>query len=102
MKTFTQILDGTISLTEAAGWLDVARKVVKDHQMVYINPKNNKTSEDKKKGFTILDATTANMLVQVADALGKVNHQKFTGLSLTAAVNLGWQVVKRSEARVGK
>lgn len=79
-------------------WLDAAKWVVKHHQFVYINPKNNDFYEghDKKKGYIILDATTANMLVQIADALKDVkNKEKFTNMPVHQAVDIGWKLVKR-------
>ncbi len=76
------------------GWLEVARQVLKKHQMVYINPKNNETSDEKKRGFVILDATTANMLVTIADALSKESNEKFTSMPLANAINIGWKLIK--------
>ena len=76
-------------------WLDVAKQVVKKKQFVYINPKTGKTSDDKKKGFIILDMTTANMLVQIADALKKETSEKFTSMPLIQAVDIGWKLVSK-------
>jgi hypothetical protein len=76
-------------------WLDVAKQVVKKKQFVYVNPKTLKTTDDKKKGFIILDMTTANMLVQIADALGDVNREKFTSMPLIQAVDIGWKLVSK-------
>ena len=79
-------------------WLDVARKVVKEHQFVYINPKTNDVSKDKKKGYIALDAVTAGMLTQIADALKDVkNKEKFTNMPLLQAVDIGWKLVNRSK-----
>ena len=76
-------------------WIKAAREVLKKHSMVYINPKTNKTSEDKKKGFIVLDAVTANMLVTIADALSKEANQKFTSMNLVQAVDIGWKLIKK-------
>jgi hypothetical protein len=76
-------------------WIDAARQVVKNHQYVYINPKNNKVSDKKKSGFIILDGVTANMLVKIADALGKVNQEKFTSSPLLQAVDIGWKLIRK-------
>ena len=83
-----------ISSELSESWLEIAKKVVKEKQMVYINPKTLKTSEDKKRGFMVLDAMTANMLVTIADALSSINKEKFTKLPLLQAVNLGWKLIK--------
>jgi hypothetical protein len=77
-----------------ASWLDAARKVVKNHQMLYVN-KNGKVSEDKKSGYMMLDATTANMLVTIADALKKETSEQFTSMPLDKAVNIGWKLIKK-------
>lgn len=77
------------------GWIEAARKVVKEHQYVHINPKTNDISDEKKKGYVILDATTANMLVQIADALSKTANEKFTSMSLAQAIDIGWKLVKK-------
>jgi len=82
-------------LSEGKKWLDAARQVVKNHQMVYINPKNNDISDEKKRGYTILDATTANMLVQIADALSSTSKEKFTNMSLAQAISIGWKLVSK-------
>jgi hypothetical protein len=78
-----------------ASWIDAAKKVAKDHQMIYINPKTSKTSDEKKKGFVILDATTANMLVNIANALSKETNQKFTSMPLAQAIDIGWKLIKK-------
>jgi len=83
-----------IQLSESK-WIDVARKVVKDKSYVYINPKTGKTSKDKKKGFIVLDMTTANMLVTIADALKKETSQQFTSMTLSQAVDIGWKLIKK-------
>ena len=78
-----------------ANWLEAARIVLKKHQMVYINPKTGKTSEEKKLGFMVLDAVTANMLVTIADALSKEANEKFTSMPLLQAVDIGWKLIKK-------
>jgi len=88
-------IDAKLNEKKESGWLAVARNVVKKHSMVYINPKTNDISDDKKKGYIILDATTANMLVTIADALSKESNQKFTSMPLSNAVTLGWKLIKK-------
>ena len=88
-------IDAKLDEKKESGWLPIARKVVKDHSMVYIDPKTNNTSEDKKRGYTILDATTANMLITIADALSKESNQKFTSMPLSNAVTIGWKLIKK-------
>ncbi len=75
-------------------WLSIAEKVVKEHQMVYVNPKTLAVSDKKKRGFTILDATTANMLVKIANALKPESREKFINAPLDKAVRIGWQMIK--------
>jgi len=75
-------------------WVDIARNVVKTSSYVYVNSKLD-TSDDKKAGYFILDMTTANMLVQIADALSDVSREKFTSLELKKAVDLGWKLVSK-------
>lgn len=83
-------------LKEGKNWLDAARKVVKEHQFVYINPKNNDISDKEKGGYIVLDAVTASMLTQIADALKDVkNKEKFTNMPLLQAVDIGWKLVKK-------
>jgi len=89
-------------LTEEKGWIDAARDVVKKHQFVYIDPKTNQFSSEekfKKKGVIVLDAVTANMLVQIADALNPSNRKKFTGMNILQAVDIGWKLVKKSQGK---
>ena len=88
-----QFLDKDLNEANDQGWLEVARDVLDKKQYVYINPKNNAMSDDKKKGFIILDLQTANMLVTIADALKDVNKQKFTSMPLIQSVNLGWKLL---------
>jgi uncharacterized membrane protein len=83
-----------IQLNEAK-WLDIARKVVKDKQFVYVHPKTLKIVEDKKKGYVVLDMTTANMLVTIADALKKETREKFTSMPLSQAVDIGWKLISK-------
>lgn len=79
----------------STGWLDIAKEVVKEGQMTYINLKTLKTSEEKKKGMVILDATTAAMLVNIADNLTGEVKKKFTSLPLDKAINVGWQIMRK-------
>jgi hypothetical protein len=81
-------------LSEGKSWTDAARWVVKNKQMVYINPKTNDTSEDKKKGYIVLDAMTANMLTKILDNVSGDVKKKFSNLNLLQAVNIGWKMVK--------
>lgn len=88
-------IDAKLNEKKEGGWLAVAREVVKNHQMIYINLKTNATSDEKKAGYTVLDATTANMLITIADALSKETNQKFTSMPLANAINIGWKLVKK-------
>jgi len=52
--------------------------------------------EESPKGYecVLLDATTANMLCTVYDALNPANQQKFDGFRLPFAVETGWKFIK--------
>lgn len=74
-------------------WLDTARRVVERHQYEKVDAI---TGEPRKgKGTVLLDATTANMLVNVADALSPANRERFEGMELVRAVDIGWKLVTR-------
>lgn len=91
-RRFKTVLEAT--LAEAKSWLDAAEYVKKNHSMVYINPKTNDYTEDKKKGYTILDATTAGMLTMIHDALSGSSQKKFTSMNILQAVDIGWKLTK--------
>lgn len=42
----------------------------------------------------ILDAFTASMLVTIYDSLSPIHQQKFDGMSIIEAVDVGWRCVK--------
>lgn len=48
----------------------------------------------KTKDLTLLDATTANLLVQVWDALSEKNRVIFAEFDIIKAVNVAWKLVK--------
>jgi len=68
----------------SADTIEVARRIVQNHQA------------EEVEG-TLLDATTANMLVQVHDALSPNNQQKFTAMSLGEMVGIGWELLERAK-----
>ncbi len=94
-------IESKLNEKKETGWLPVARKVVKEKSYVIINPKTNDISYDKeglpkkKTGYVLLDLTTANMLVTIADALSKESNEKFSSTPLLNAVKIGWQLVKK-------
>lgn len=82
MKTetelFEQVLNEKVSPKERE---EAIRRIVKNHQY------------EKIEGQTI-DATTANMLVQIMDNLNKQHKEKFITLPILQMVDLGWKLVK--------
>lgn len=61
--------------------IDVLRRIIKEHQYEKIDGK-------------VVDATTANMLVQVYEALRPDLQRKFDKIPLMKLVDFGWSVVK--------
>ena len=61
---------------------EALRRIVSQHQHARI------------QGVTV-DATTANLLVKVLDALNPANKQKFLGLPITKMADFAWSVVKK-------
>ena len=81
-------------LAKNKSWVSIAKKIVKDGQMVYINMNTLETSEEKKKGMTAFDVTTAKMLVQIVDNLSGKTKKKYTSEPLKKAIDLGWKLTK--------
>ena len=74
----------TTASRRTASWIGQARNVV----------------ENKQHDGT-LDMTTANMLVQVYDALGEANKAKFDAMPLEKAVEVAWKMVDRASNKTG-
>lgn len=71
------------SMTEASG-SDVISKlksIVKNHQAAKVDG-------------VFMDATTANMLLRVYEALGEENRKKFAGLPIRKMVAIGWKLTR--------
>ena len=49
---------------------------------------------DNADGCLLMDVQTANLLVQVADALSPTNRAKFLVMDLGRMVDVAWKVVK--------
>lgn len=62
-------------------WLEDARRVVEQHQHVEV------------EAGVLLDATSANMLLTVHEALSPANQAKFEAMDLLTAVQVGWELV---------
>ena len=71
----------------AEDWIDVARRVVQNHQHENFNG-------------TLLDAYSASMLVQVYDALNEANKAKFSSMPLGQAVNMALKLVSKSASKI--
>ena len=60
--------------------LEQLRAIVREHQAMTIDGE-------------LVDATTASIMVQVADALNDKNRAKFLGFPLRKMVEVGWKLV---------
>jgi len=82
------------------GWIEAARYVVNNKQAVTVDIATNKitnkrpSGKSKKPGQVILDLFTANMLVNIYDAINDKNKKMFGELNIIKAVNVGWKLVK--------
>ena len=65
---------------EKATRLERLREIVKEHQAMMVDGQ-------------LVDATTANMLVQVCDALNAKNRSKFLGFTVDKMAHVGWKLV---------
>jgi hypothetical protein len=92
-------------------WLDAARRVVANKQYEVINPTTGEPvptewvpdDDDtvhgeklvaKNDDGVLLDGTTANLLVQVHDALGEEARAKFLSMDVVRAADISWKLVK--------
>ncbi|MDR6218206.1 hypothetical protein [Deinococcus soli (ex Cha et al. 2016)] len=95
-------------------WLSAARWVVERHAFATVHvPTGQRVptpdeiydlTEDEAsllgrptrttKDLTVLDATTASLLVQVWDALSENNRVIFAEFNIIKAVNVAWKLVK--------
>jgi len=81
---------------------EVAKKVVKESQYVYIKqtkakPEQYLLSEDRKSGYSIMDGVTANMLNRTLDVLKKQNpslYAKVKKAPYHRVVDASWKSVK--------
>lgn len=72
---------GTAKPSRKIPRIDRLRKIVAEHQAT------------RTEGV-FMDATTANMLVRVHDALNEENRAKFLALPIRKMVAVGWKLVK--------
>ena len=63
--------------------IEVARRIVANH------------SAEEIDGL-LLDAQTANAIVQVHDALNPTNQAKFAAMPLALMVDTAWKLIERS------
>ena len=75
-------------------WYRVAKSVVEEHSYKHVDVTTNEEVPKETRNSQILDATTANMLIQVYEALGGANREKFSTLPIIKAVNLGWKLCR--------
>lgn len=66
-------------------WLKTAQAVVAEKQAMKVEGQ-------------LLDLTTAGMLLAVYNALNETNAAKLAALELPIAVEVGWTVLKKTEA----
>jgi hypothetical protein len=81
-----------------AHWIDAARACAdsKQAQNVRVNTDGGgvdfKPWQGNKRGWTVLDGVTANLLVQVVSALNEENAAKFLALPFERAVAVAWKL----------
>ena len=78
-------------------WLPLAEKVVKNHQFLFVDSKNEVIEGHKGCADIILDATTAGMLVTITKKLSEKHLNDFVHLPLNKAVNLAWKLIAHSK-----
>ena len=69
-----------------ASWVEQARTVVSEHQHATVDG-------------VLLDATSANMLLTVHDALSPDKAAQFAAMPLAKAVEIGWKLVNKTSAK---
>jgi hypothetical protein len=80
---------------------EASKLVVTDHQYKIVRMKKNSTPDQldvkddcgNKRGWTYLDAVTANLIVKVTEALNETNRNKFLSLPPSKAVEIAWKLV---------
>jgi len=78
------------NVTSGSHWFDAVRYVAERHQYVYLRAADGAWSTHRRKGFTILDAVTANGMLSVYDALGKLDAEQTGGKSNRQETFLSW------------
>ena len=66
--------------------IETMKRIVRERQYEEING-------------VIVDMQTANMITTIYDKLNKKNKKKFSKLNLFTMVNVGWKIIKKSEAK---
>lgn len=99
-------------------WIDAARYALEHKTFVMVEPDGSwhppnerdwaamegpelaeySDTEPTDTTGTLLDTFTASMLVQIHDALGDVNRERFAGMSLLRAVDVGWKLTRKGTA----
>ena len=96
---------GRHPFARSAAWIDQARAVVENKGYRTVDPTSGEQTQERWRGDNlvgdgvVLDITTANMLVQVYDALSPENQAKFDAMPLTKAVDVAWSLVSKTSAK---
>ena len=81
--------------------IEASDKVLQEQTCVLIRPKKSAEQgqvdcndyQGKKKGWTILDMTTANMVKQVYNALSEKNQKKVATMNPVQTISIFWSLV---------
>ncbi len=83
---------------------EASKIVLAEHQYKMIRAKKDSASHEldckdvldhkgNKRGWTILDATTASVIVRVTEAINETSREKFLKLHPVIAINIAWDMV---------
>jgi hypothetical protein len=94
-------MNATQNTTFTASFVEVCRKVAAEHSLHLVRAKKGATPgtyeakvwEGNKRGWTLLDATSANCVVKVYDALNPTNQAKIATLSAERTLDICWKMV---------
>lgn len=88
------MMGSTTPPVAGAHWFEACRYVVEHHQYVYLNAATGAWSTHRRSRFTILDAVTASGILQIHDALGRLDAEQKDGKSNRQATFRSWPFVR--------